>query len=306
LDDYQSNELRWNRYVRLYPVVPCSKDIRLQKGKNVLAVRCRHPKKARSYVDVGLYTSSDDVDVQSMLSKITKREPRNVNLHTALALRFVEQQRWKDAALQFRTSARIADEPTVPKWMWAALMYRQSGDLKAYHELVTEIIERCEQEDSTERLGRLAKACLLAKPTAENLPKLIEMADRVLQLDPHNTSAHVAKALAAYWSNDFDGAIHWAQKCGDDSRQALCVRALAYAQLGRLELPRKELPQLLAAGSELHIQVSFKQKDATHEAVFLKILIEEVVSACSPSSPLRPSNSQFLSHNAFAWPNSRL
>jgi tetratricopeptide (TPR) repeat protein len=229
-----------------------------------------------SYIDIGLYVSNGDVDIPSMLNQVTDRVPENPHLHTALALRFVEQQRWRDAAVQFHTSARILDEPTLPKWMWAALMYRHSGDLNRYHELTTEIIERIRSEESAERLGGVVKACLLAEPSVENLSGLIEMADRALQLDPNHASAKIAKALAAYWSEDFEDAIRWAHQCGDDDRQALCVLALANAAAGQIDLARQHVAQLQQGSDGFHIQVSLKRQDAAHEAAFFKILLEEV------------------------------
>jgi tetratricopeptide (TPR) repeat protein len=260
----------------MYSVVPCSNQVRLRKGTNVLAVHCRNPKQSRSYIDIGLYGSNGDVDIPSMLSQVTDRAPENAYLHTALALRFVEQRRWQDAAVQFHTSARILNEETLPKWMWAALLYRQSGDLDRYHQLTMEIIERFETEESAERLGGLVKACLLAEPTVENLSKLIEMADRAVQLDPNNTSAQLAMAFAAYRSKDFEGAIQWARKCAADDRQALCVLALANAASGQIELARQQAAQLQQGSDGVHIQVSLKRQDAAHEAAFVNILLEEV------------------------------
>ena len=107
-------------------------------------------------------------------------------------------------------------------------MYRHGGDLNRYHELTTEVIERFKSEESAERLSGVVKACLLAEPTVENLSGLVELADRAWDLDP-NAPAQVAKALAAYWSEDFEDAIRWAHQCGNDDRQALCVLALANA-----------------------------------------------------------------------------
>ena len=115
MDDLQLNESRCSRYLRMYSVVPCSNQVRLRKGKNVLAVHCRNPKQSRSYIDVGLYVANGDVDIPSMLNQVTDRVPENAYLHTALALRFVEQQRWQDAAVQFHTSARILNEDTLAK-----------------------------------------------------------------------------------------------------------------------------------------------------------------------------------------------
>ncbi len=276
LDDHQWNAWHWNRYVRMYPIVPCSKQVRLHKGKNVLAIHCRNPQRDRIFVDVGLYVANDNIDIEPMLDKVTYRVSDNAHLHTALALRFVEQQRWRNAAEQFHQSARIGDETDLPKWMWAALMYRQAQDYESYNDLANEIMDRFENEDSAERLGRLAKACLLAEPTPENRPGLVEMADRALKLHPDNPSAQVAKALAAYWSDDFEDAVRWSQKCSGDNRQALCVWALAHAQMGKLEAARNLLAHCVVDSPELHFQVSFRKKDAAHEAAFLKILSEEV------------------------------
>jgi tetratricopeptide (TPR) repeat protein len=276
MDDLQLSNLQGSRYLRMYPVVPCSSQVRLRKGKNVLAVHCRNPKQSRSYVDIGLYVSNGDVDIPSMLSTITDRVPDNPYLHTALALRFVEQQRWEDAAVQFHTSARILGEDTLPKWMWAALMYRLSGDLNRYRELTTEIIDRFKSEESAERLSGVVKACLLAEPSIENLSGLVEMADRAVQFDPNNASAQIAKALAAYWSQDFEDANRWAHRCGDDNRQASCVLALANAASGQIELARQQAARLQQGSDGFHIQVSLKRQDAAHEAAFFNILLEEV------------------------------
>ncbi len=132
LDDYQWSERQWSRYPRLYPVVHCSKQVRLRAGTNVLAVHCRNPDGVQTYVDVGLYVQSDDVDISSMLSEATERAPHNAYLHTALAVCFVEQRKWKYAAEYFHKSAKLLDEKSLPKWMWAALMYRHCGDLKGF------------------------------------------------------------------------------------------------------------------------------------------------------------------------------
>ena len=272
-DDDQWNVWNWNKYVRMYSIVPCSGKVHLHKGKNVLAVRCRNPEHTRNYVDVGLYVANEAVDIGSMLDKLADRVPNSAHLHTALAIRFVEQQRWKEAALHFKKSARISDEQSLPKWMWAALMYRQAKDDKSYHDLIAEIVDRFERDDSAERLGRLAKTCLLAEPTAENRPGLIDMADRALKLDPHNPSALVAKALAAFWNDQLEDAIQWARKYEKENYQALCVIALAHAKMGKPQLARNELAQCEGV-PELRLQVSFRKKDAAHENAFLKILRE--------------------------------
>ena len=78
MDDLQLSNLQGSqvsRYLRMYSVVPCSNQVRLRKGKNVLAVYCSNPKQTRSYVDVGLYVTSDDVDIPSMLNQVTDRVP---------------------------------------------------------------------------------------------------------------------------------------------------------------------------------------------------------------------------------------
>lgn len=256
-------------------------------GKNVLAVHCRNTTRPKTFVDVGLYVRGDN-GVPFPFEKVYDRVARYRYLHSALGLRFFEQQRWHEAAVQFHKSANMWYEAGLPKWVWAALLYHHSGDMDHYRQLAADVIERdvaaevfehIEQitdESPAERVGHITKAYLLSEPSDETLAGLSEMADRATQLDSKAVSPKIAKALVAYWKNDFDEASEWADKCGNENSQAICVLGLVHAKTGELDQAQRELARLDALNVAFPTQISLKKKNASHEAAFLKMLIEVV------------------------------
>ena len=103
-----------SQYFQMYPVVQCSPHVRLRLGTNVIAVHCRNRRVAKSYFDVGLYVRNDEIDIESALKGLTTRAPNNDKLHMALAIRFLEQRCWKDAASHFHEAAKVRHDTELP------------------------------------------------------------------------------------------------------------------------------------------------------------------------------------------------
>ena len=150
--------------------------------------------------------------------------------------------------------------------------------MPGYHQLTTEIIERLEQTNPASGVpsfATFAQACLLAEPTAVNLPGIERMVNRYLELEPDSSLPKLAKALLEYRTGDPQAAIDWAQKCPKSDRRVTGILALANAELGEFELAREQIAEMTAE-REHPFHAIIRQNDEAHEAAFVDILLAEV------------------------------
>jgi len=257
-----------------YITVACSKEARLRRGANTIAVHGHDAGWDASALDVGLYVQGDPATFAGVAAAAVEQAPE---IQVAWRQRLVEQQqrkvkqgRWKEAAAvcERLIDASSSDADAAVEGIRAAALFVHAGELEEYHRVCSKLVERFRATTIPEVAERVAKACLIAPPHEATLKAANQLVNLSMQ-DPNYWNGDLTpwsqstKALAEYRGGSEQSAIEWGETCLDasadvPSRKALClgILAMVQAQLGNRDVAREsetELTDILREHSPFHM-----------------------------------------------------
>jgi hypothetical protein len=285
--------------------VECSRQARLQRGENVLAIHCRRLGGADSVIDVGLNVQADSSEMFAGFLELLKRQhPKGKELYAWLGNDFAMHRQWKEAAACF--GELLESSPPAHEQLdglRAAVSNVYVGNLNRYDQIRGEMLTRFAETNNAAIAEKIAKACLLTRPQESDIAAIDELIDTSLTSRQGAWTGIIAfaqanKTLFEYRRNEDKEAIKWAKKSRESFaggasavkpgsmaeplfRCVTCLEALAHVRLGDRDsaiTEVKDFKQFVLEQSPLHPGSQFTKNYEYnwHDWILCEILVREI------------------------------
>jgi WD40 repeat protein/serine/threonine protein kinase/tetratricopeptide (TPR) repeat protein len=262
------------------PGGPAAKDGRLQPGDTILGIAQEVLFAGKSLVDATAYLRGDEgtkirvivrpqgtnrrevyeltrafipaapLSPIDALDRALAADPGNFVLRFQRGDLLARSGAWRAALGDYR-AALECDPSDTAKWMDAAVLAIQVGDLEGYRRLARAMLDRFEGGDEITAAERTAKIGLVIPPPDADRPRLTALTDRAVTEganSPLVTWFQLARGMAAFRDSQFRTAVSWLQKVEDSTRStaeckltALFFLAMVDARQGNLARARSLL-----------------------------------------------------------------
>jgi tetratricopeptide (TPR) repeat protein len=184
-----------------------------------------------------------------------------VPLLNSLGMVRARRAEWARAITNYYRMIELAPDDQAPYYNLAALL-AYVGDRPAWQDSSRRILEQFATNQTPAVLERMAKACLILPPAADDLTAAGELADIAVPGNPSRKAPEafrMVKALAEYRRDHFAAALKWLDGAAQEKEpvrevQADAIRAMALYHRGDRDTARATL----AKASALADSAAFK------------------------------------------------
>ena len=200
-----------------------------------------HVLRARSLA--GLRWSGKAAEEYDTALKLSPQDPQvRLEAHRNRGYWFAGHYQWGEAAAEFAKAGELQPNDSY-LWYFAAVSHFAAGDVDAYRQICTAMLERFEKTQDPRTAGNVLQTCVLRADTLPDMARLLPLtrvADSVWHLSTW------VRGAALYRAGRYEESVHCFETAAKTYRPRAwnwCFLALAHHRLGHADEARRCLAE---------------------------------------------------------------